>query len=119
MFVGRNRIPLDYSLCTQTVTVYRREGLKQEVWEGVYYEYRRSETVQTGRTDGSVTFLLIAPGAVCLEPGDKVSPGVGPEIQSLADWACLSADSVPGLGIVRTVCPRYWQGNVCHVEVRG
>lgn len=111
-----NRIPLDYSLCTMTVTVYRREGLTREVLEGVHYEYTdRLQTVD-GRRTCSRGFLLVVPGSCRLAPGDKVLLGIGPD---LSRWEDLNVADTPTLGVIETVKPRFFRGQPCHVEARG
>ena len=119
MLIPRKQSPLDYSLCNQTVTVYRRESLQRQVLEGVYYDGRREETVRDEQLDAGVHFTLIIPGQVALAPGDKVLPGVGPVLETAEQWAALTADSLPYLGIVASVSTKYWQGQPCHVEVKG
>ncbi len=119
MLIKRRQIPLDYSLCNQTVTIYHRKDLRREVRQGVHYEYRRRETVKTGQTEKEVGFLLVIPGKAELEPGDKVAPGIGPELTGAEGWARLTADDPSGLGIIQTVYPWYWQGEICHMEARG
>lgn len=118
MLIRKRQNPLDYSLCCQTVTVYHREGFRREVVRA-YYDYRRKETVEAGAVGADVEFLLIIPGPAELAPGDKAVPGEGPALAGKEDWSALSADRMPGLGLVKTVRPRYWQGQVCHVEARG
>ena len=109
--------PCDYSLCTHTVTVYRREkaGIFRQVLEGCFFGrkgvFRDTET-------GAVLsrpFLLILPadrGSIRLL--DWICPGVGPEV-SPEDWKRL----VPELFQVRQCAPRYFQGELCHWEAEG
>ena len=64
MLKRKKTIPLDYSLCTMTVTVYRREGLTRHVLEGVFYEETQRKTQDVGREAQEMGFLLIIPGNV-------------------------------------------------------
>ena len=116
MLRPKHRIPLDYSLCTMTVTVYRREGLTREVLEGVHFEFTDELQTENGRSTENRSFLLVIPGICGIAPGDKVALGVGP-----ADitWEALTPAAVPTLGVVKTVKPRFFRGVPCHVEARG
>ena len=116
MLKHRNHIPLDYSLCTMTVTVYHREGLTRRVLEGVHYEFTDRQTVTAGVAESSRAFLLVIPGEDPIAPGDRVVLGIGPE---LADWQALNVAVIPTLGVVETVKPRYFKGRLCHTEARG
>ena len=109
-------LPLDYTLCTMTVTAYRREGLTRRVIEGVHYEFTHRREVLTGRESLSREFLLVIPGQDPLAPGDKVVLGIGPENVS---WEELNPARYPTLGVVKTVKPRYFQGKPCHTEAWG
>ena len=111
-----SRIPLDYSLCTMTVTVYRREGLTREVLEGVHYEFTDELQILAGRAAASRSFLLVIPGVHGIAPGDKVVLGIGPAITR---WEDLNPAQIPTLGVVKTVKPRFFRGVPCHVEARG
>lgn len=122
MLSVRRRPPLDYSLCRQTVTVYRQEAPGQysrRVFRRAFLERRRQ--VETGRTGsgGESAFLLVLPGEeVPVRPGDKVLPGEGPEIATREEWAAFIPARVPGL-VVEYVAPRYWKGKLCHTEAGG
>lgn len=67
--------PLDYSLCCQTVTIYRKTGEKilRKVAENCYLS-RQVSTPQAGYGKSmEKKFLLIIPGNACpLQPGDRV-----------------------------------------------
>ena len=105
--------PLDYSLCTQTVTVYRKgaEGIFRQVLTGCrYFPKAVMEIKDTGnrkRTD----FLLIVPGDREILPDDRVLPGEGPVFSR---WAELY--DAPIIGGVKTY---RWGNEVCHREGRG
>lgn len=119
MLIRRGGVPLDYTLCNQTVTVYHRENLERTVVEDAYYDYWQEETVDDGQTDGSVRFSLIVPGSLDIQPGDKVLPGRGPALEGMGQWMMLTAGALPGLGIVKSVSPKYWKGAICHTEIKG
>ena len=102
---------LEYILCKQTVTVYRREGgsVTRRVVEGCFYHHE-------ARTDGERfvrKFLLICPGAVEIRPGDRVLEGVGPED---VVWEEFLPVNVPGLGEAAYAAPWYWDGHIDHWE---
>ena len=100
--------PLDYSLCDQTVTVYRMENgqLQRQVVDSCYYVWQVGQETDALGTRQVTRFLLIMPGE-CLRvfPGDRIYDGVGPEIVN-----------VTGLSQVAYVRPTWWAGRVCHVE---
>ena len=103
---------MDYGLCNQTVSVYSRTGGRR-VFDGCHYEFE-------ARRGGDITadwqerkFLLIVPGnCQVVFPGDKVCPGVGPEL----DWDQLTPEKVPGLSVAQYAGVCYWGGQVCHTE---
>lgn len=115
MLVLNGGLPLDYSLCCQTVTVYRREGQGREVLTGVYHDWKQMEDVGAFGGEERVEFTLIVPGEAPLSPGDKVLPGEG----GAAGWEELTPHRFPGLGTVRSVCKKYFAGRLCHTEVKG
>ena len=115
MLRRKHSIPLDYSLCAMTVTVYRREGLTRRVLEGVHYEFTDCLDTDSCRDSHSRRFLLVIPGFDPIAPGDKVLLGIGPEnIQ----WEELNTAEIPTLGVVGSVKPRYLLGQPCHTEAR-
>lgn len=119
MLIRRGGVPLDYTLCNQTVTVYHRGTLERTVVENAYYDYREEETVDDGQVDRSVRFSLIVPGRLDIQPGDKVLPGRGSEIEGMGQWMLLTAGALSGLGVVKSVSYKYWKGAVCHTEIKG
>ena len=111
-----SNVPLDYSLCNMTVTVYHREGLTRQVMENVHYEWTDRREVTGGVEQRSRGFLLVIPGDSPIYPGDKVLLGIGPEVTS---WQALAVENTPTLGVVTSVQPRYYGGKLCHTEARG
>ena len=116
MLKPMKNVPLDYSLCNMTVTVYRREGLTRQVLQGVHYEFTSHREVVDGVTKLSRGFLLVVPGDALVLPGDMVLLGIGPEISRWEDLKPAGSDS---LGLITSVQRRYWNGKVCHTEARG
>jgi len=112
----RNTVPLDYSLCTMTVTVYHREGLTRRVIRGVHYEFTHAGTVTAGMAARQGNFLLVIPGEDPIAVGDKVVLGEGPAIER---WGELNPADTPTLGVVASVKPRFFRGTPCHTEARG
>ena len=110
MLRQRNQIPLDYSLCCMTVTVYHREGLTREVVRNAHLELTHKTTVNGGISEDKPGFLLVVPGELSIAPGDKVVAGVGPAITDF--------HSIDGF-VAESVKPRYFMGKLCHTEVRG
>ena len=132
MLKHRKNIPLDYSLCQDTVTVSHREGLTRRVVSGVHFEQTARRSLDTGRETEERGFLLIIPadrkyGGYSphivagdgqyggynphIQPGDRVYGGYGPHIQSWADTA--------GFATAESVKPCRFRGQICHTEVRG
>ena len=114
MLKHRNLIPLDYSLCCMTVTVYDRNGGRR-VMENVHYEFTRQQQTAQGKAAQEPGFLLVIPGLDPIAPGDKVVLGMGENVP----FDALNPAQHPTLGIVRTVKPRYFLGKPCHTEARG
>ena len=110
--------PMDYSLCDQTVTIYRRQGeqVLRQVVEGCYYVWQEQQLLDKGGCRRETTCLLVMPGdGQQVFIGDRVLPGVGPEVE-LRDWAAFIPVNVPGLAEIGYVKPYYWDGGLCHVE---
>ena len=107
---------MDYSLCDQTVTVYRMENgqLQRLVVEGCYYDFEDSLTIDAKGCRPERRFVLIMPGS-CQRvfPGDRIYPGVGPE---QVDWHSFVPATVPGLGVAQYTRACWWGGDICHVE---
>lgn len=115
MLKHRKYVPLDYSLCRMTVTVYRHRDASRHVVKNVHYEFTDLREILQGKARRSRSFLLVIPGLWEIQPGDKVVLGEGPEG---LNWEQLNG-SVATLGVVRSVKPRYFNGRICHMEARG
>lgn len=115
----------DYSLCTQMVSIYHVEGseVTRTVVYPAYLDFKKTENVEkTGSTEAN-GFLLIIP---CHESpvaiGDKVMVGEGPVVDAedqLKWWRSFVPAKHVGLGVVKYVDPKYWNGEMCHVEAGG
>lgn len=105
--------PLDYSLCCQTVTVYRMGG-HREVLENCRYAWEdRLLREETGNR-WERTFLLIVPGEEQkVFPGDRVYPGIGPES---VDWNAFLPVNTPGLSEASYAKLCFWQDRPVHTE---
>lgn len=108
--------PLDYSLCNQTVTVYRKSNgrLRRLVVDGCYYVWEDVTVTDVAGTRFQRRFLLIMPGS-CQRvfPGDRIYSGVGPEE---VNWREFIPVKVEGLSEAAYVRPSWWGSEVCHVE---
>lgn len=110
--------PIDYSVCRDTVTVYRLQEDKvlRQVVESCFITWEEKFVTDATGTRMGRNFLLILPGdrnEVCL--GDRVFDGIGPEITA-QQWSAFIPACVPGLGQVNFVKPCRWEGEICHIE---
>ena len=113
--------PLDYSLCQQTVTVYRRkaDSIEKQVVEKCYFRLERREERDALGCRREKAFLLIMPGEnQRVFAGDRVMEGIGPDI-STEQWQRFIPALVEGLAEVSYATPYCWEGTVCHVEAGG
>ena len=115
--------PVDYRLCDQTVTIYpwdRKDTYTRTVIDNAFFDWRKNRNVEkTGSTEAN-TFLLVIPcSEIPLAAGDKVFQGVGPEVATREAWAQFIPAKVPGLVVVKYIDPKYWRGNLVHVEAGG
>lgn len=109
---------MDYSLCNQTVTLYRKtpDGILRRELPGCFLQWKDEVSYDRLGMQRERRFLLIQPGQEQLVfPGDRVFAGIGPEI-GLADWNTFLPQTVEGLGQVAYAAPYYWQGQFCHTE---
>lgn len=110
--------PLDYSLCDQTVTIYRKQGqsVLRQVVEGCFYSWQEEQTEDELGVRRDTKCLVILPGDTnWVSIGDRIYPGIGPQIQ-VGDWSGFLPVTVAGLSEISYVSPCYWEGSVCHIE---
>ena len=103
--------PLDYSLCTQTVTVYRRQEdtVQRVILENCYLELEEQVLEDVLGQQSAYRFLLIVPGQEQLVfAGDRVTVGIGPE-----DISWVQTGGFPQVEYARICC---WDGCICHTE---
>jgi len=113
--------PLDYSLCTQTVTVYRKQGneILRQVVENCYFQLEQKRNVDAMGCRREKAFLLIMPGETQhVFPGDRVMEGIGPDVRP-EQWNRFIPALVEGLAEASYATPFCWEGTVCHVEAGG
>ena len=115
MLKHRKVVPLDYSICRMTVTVYTAADGGRHILKNVHYEITNQRIVEHGAARIQRSFLLVIPGFWDIRPGDKVVLGEGPEGLS---WEQLNGQ-INGLTVAGSVKPRYFDGKICHMEVRG
>ena len=122
MLMRPNTCPVNYSLGSQTVTVYHKDGdtFTRTVHDRAFLDFRKTQTTDKTGSRESNSFLLVIPGDVqTVFVGDKVLLGEGPEISSREDWAALVPVKVPGLVVVSYADPKYWGNTLVHTEAGG
>lgn len=122
MLCVRNRPPVDYSKCNQTVTIYHNEGgtYTRTVHRKAFLDFKKTENTDKTGSRESNSFLLVIPcdsQPVFVE--DKVLLGEGPEVTTREAWAALIPSKTPNLVVVKYVDPKYWSGKLVHVEAGG
>ena len=119
MLSVRKSSPVRYDKCTQTVTVYHKDGdtITRTVHPRAFLDFRKTRNVdKTGAHDAN-SFLLVIPGDTqAVFVGDKVMMGAGP-----ADilWPSFIPAKVQGLVVVRYADPKYFGGQLVHTEAGG
>ena len=122
MLILPPRSPVSYGLCTQTVTVYHKDGdtYKRTVYDLAFLDFKKAETTSNTGSREANSFLLVIPGeTVSLFVGDKVMLGEGPAVSTREEWAKLIPTTTPGLVVVQYVDPKYCNGRVVHTEAGG
>lgn len=123
MLSVRNRPPMDYSLCSQTVTVYHRRedgGILRTVHKRAFLDFRKNQSIDKTGSREVNSFLLVIPcAAPCVFVGDKVLLGEGPALETAEEWARFIPANTPGLVVVSQVDPKYYRGRLCHIEAGG
>ena len=107
--------PLDYSLCNQTVTLYRKEteGIKRQVLTDCYLSASVSTPTESYGKSLEKKFRLMIPGDRPVYCGDRIYSGIGPEVDT---WHSFVPASVPMLYEVSFAKPCYWAGEITHWE---
>lgn len=129
--------------CTQTITVYnahKQSGAPayiRTVIRGASMDFKRQWQENKTGTSGSTSCLLVIPqgadgkmfvmpiafsGAVntyTLSKNDKVFLGEGPEISTVTKWGEFIPSKVDGLIVIASVDPKYFEGELVHVEAGG
>lgn len=106
---------MDYSLCDETVTLYRKEGerILRQVVENVRLIRQTATLTESCGKSKEKKFLLIIPGNCPLRTGDRVFAGIGPEV---TDWAHFVPAMVEELFEISFVKPCFWDGELIHWE---
>lgn len=122
--VKRRKGPVDYSLCNQTVTLYHWDGkdayTRRVIEKGAFLDFKKVQGVsKTGSTEVNGFLLVIPCEEIPVAVGDKVFHGEGPEVSTRDDWAGFIPAKVQGLVVVKWVDPKYWKGQLVHVEAGG
>jgi len=110
--------PVDYRMCCQTVTVYRKgtEGISRLEIPGCFLQWMEQQKLDALGKLQERKFLLIQPGQEQrIFPGDRVMEGIGPQITE-ADWEGFLPVTVDGLGEVNYATVYRWEGIYCHTE---
>lgn len=122
MLSARYHCPVNYQLCNQTVTVYHKDGDKylRTVYNRAFLDFKKTQNVDKIGTHEVNSFLLVIPcDSQIIYPKDKVLLGTGPAITTREEWAAFIPAKVPGLVVVEYVDPKYWRGQMVHVEAGG
>ena len=124
LFRRKAENPVNYDLCNQTVTVYRKSEDKEEYTRKVYSRafLDRKKTVSVDKTGSreSNAFLLVIPGnEQMVFAGDKVFEGIGPEIATADEWRKFIPSTVPELVVVSYADSKRWNGQIVHTEAGG
>ena len=106
---------MDYSLCCQTVTCYRKteDGILRQVLEDCFLSVCHSTPGEGYGKSQEKTFRLIIPGDTPLSCGDRIYPGIGPEV---TEWQSFVPAVIPQLYEVSFVKPCFWDGQITHWE---
>lgn len=120
--IKRRTCPVDYRMCNQTITVYRKVGEEytRTVIENAFFDFKKNQSVEKTGSKEANSFLLVIPGDTqTVFVGDKVMIGEGPEISTREAWAAFIPAKVPGLVVVNYADPKYWNGKIVHTEAGG
>ena len=116
----------DYSLCRQTVSIYHCEGgdVVRTVVYPAFLDFKKTQSVERTGSAETNGFLLVIPcrSSIPVAVGDKVMAGEGPIVDSddpMGWWRSFVPAKHVGLVVVRYVDPKYWDGELVHVEAGG
>ena len=118
----KNKCPLSYSLCTDTVTVYHKDGdsYTTTVYKKAFFDNKKNLSVdKTGNRDSNSFLLVIPCNKKVVHPGDKILRGVGVKVRTREEWAALIPSKIPDLVVVKYVDCKYWLGEMVHLEAGG
>ena len=122
MLMRRPTCPVDYRMCTQTVTVYRcQDGTyTRTVYDRAFLDRKKTLSVDKTGSKEANSFLLVIPGdAQAVFVGVKVYEGIGPEIADRDAWKDFIPSKVPELVTVGYADPKKWNGQIVHTEAGG
>lgn len=122
--VKKPNSPLNYSLCNQTVTVYRadnKDGFKctKKVYKHAFLDFKKVVSVNKTGSKEENSFLLVIKGNADLKPKDKVLLGVGKEIKTREEWAKFIPSTQANLVVIESVDPKYYNNEIVHIEAVG
>ena len=117
----RRRIPVDYSKCNQTITIYHENnGVYEKTVCRAFFDFKKAQSLgQSGKQENNTSLIVIPIEAQPVFVGDKVVLGIGEEITTREAWAKLIPSVVPNMCNVRYVDPKYFGGKVIHWECGG
>lgn len=120
----KRKAPLNYALCNQTVTVYRASldgefSCTKTVYYNAFLDFKKVVSVNKTGSKEANSFLLVIRGNADLKPKDKVLLGVGEDIPNREEWARFIPSNRADLVVIETVDPKYYNGEICHVEAMG
>ena len=113
-------------LFARTVTLYHGDAAARRVvrtvLRGVYWQHgRRRAPAADGTAEGAVLLLVVPECAArygtdyTLEPGDRLYPGEGPELD-WDGWPAFVPGADPRVAVVQYVLPMELRGRPHHVE---
>lgn len=113
-------------LFARTVTLYHGDAAARRVvrtvLHGVYWQHgRRRAPAADGTAEGAVLLLVVPETAArygtdyTLEPGDRLYPGEGPELD-WDGWPAFVPGADPRVAVVQYVLPMELRGRPHHVE---
>lgn len=110
-----------YRLCNQEITIYHRKNDDEYTTEyyNAFFDSHKTQSIDKTGSQEVSQYLIVIPGDVKAQVGDKVLLGHGKRIREREEWAELIPSKVENLIVVRTVDYKYWNGVIAHVELGG